>query len=244
MKSLSLKITIALLFAVTIMACDDEQVQPEQNINDNSEETSQLVKLKSDLDNATFNLFGGDFKGNQNNGRRIGVHRFSHLFNSKEEAARVSEDWDTCALITIKENEDGSYTVILDFGEGCEESDGRFLEGIVAFRGSETDSSGVFQIGFENFSESHPGDSVIKDFTISGWYHGEWKLYPTPDFDYAEGFAESFEINYDNGGQEKFAAEGEFLANERGFAVTKHNFEGTNLEGDIFSGVTVDPLIY
>lgn len=243
MKTNYVKYVLALLIAAIFVACDDEQLEPKEELlaTDNTEE---LVKFKTEIDNITFNRFSNGLKNEDLNGRRAGKHRFSHFFKDRKEAQRVAEIWDTCALITIKENEDGTYTVILDFGDGCEEADGRYLKGIVAFTGYETDSSGAFQIGFEDFSERNPDEEIDNDFTLSGWYHGAWTANPSEDFKYAEGFSEVFELNYENGDQEKFAAEGEFFANDFGIAVTKHNFQGTNAEGDIYSGVTVDPLIY
>ena len=244
MKTNYLKYLMAFMIAALFTACDDEQLEPKEELQA-TENTEALVKFKTEIDNLTFNRFSNDLKNNVDlGGKKTGVHRFSHLFNDQHEAQREAEMWDTCALITLKENKDGTYTLILDFGDGCEESDGRFLTGIVAFTGYETDTSGVFQIGFENFAERSPNENNENDFTLSGRYQGEWKANPSEEFKYAEGFSEAFELNYANGDQEKFAAEGAFVANDFGIAVTKHNFQGTNTVGDIYSGVTVDPLIY
>ncbi|MDX1629872.1 MAG: hypothetical protein R3345_14290 [Fulvivirga sp.] len=243
MKTNYLKLLVALWIASIFVACDDEQLEPKEEVQA-TDNTEELVKFKTEIDNITFNRFSNGLKNSDQNGRRTGVHRFSHFFKSRKDAQRVADIWDTCALITIKENEDGTYTLILNFGEGCEESDGRFLTGIVAFTGYETDSSGAFQIGFENFSEIKPGEEKDRPFTLSGWYHGEWTANPSDKFKYAERFSESFELDYENGEQENFAAEGEFFANDLGIVVTKHNFQGTNTKGDVYSGVTVNPLIY
>lgn len=244
MKTNYVKYLKLAFLAIIFVACDDEQLEPKEDMQA-TDNTEELVKFKSEIDNITFNRFSNGLKNNDQGGRKSGVHRFSHLFKDRKEAQRVAEAWDTCALLTIKENEDGTYTVILDFGEGCEEADGRFIQGIVAFTGYETDSAGAFTIGFENFAELKP-DETTDDltFTLSGWYQGEWIANPSDDFKYTEAFSEAFELNYLNGDQENFAAEGQFFANDFGIAVTKHNFQGTNAQGDVFSGVTVDPLIY
>ncbi len=244
MKTNYVKYLMTIMIAVVFMACDDEQLEPKEEVVA-TENTGDLVKFKTEIDNITFNRFSNGLKNSDQGGRRAGVHRFSHLFKDRKEAQRVAEEWDTCALITLKENEDGTYTLILDFGDGCEEADGRFLQGVVAFTGHETDSSGAFTIGFENFAEFQPDENRSDlTFTLSGWYQGEWAANPSDEFNYVEGFSEAFELNYENGDQENFAAEGQFFANDFGIAVTKHNFQGTNTEGDIYSGVTVDPLIY
>src|SRR5687768_8052271 len=148
MKTKFFKSAILMLFIAALYACNDEQVKPEKG---DHAETKQVVTTKTKLDQATFSMFGAGFKTSIGGRKAKGTHRFSGLFRSKAEAARVADDWDTCALVTITENADGTWTVILNFGEGCIDGE-KFIQGIVAFTGSETDSSGVFKIAFDKFA--------------------------------------------------------------------------------------------
>ena len=66
MKTMYLKITVMLILSLGFMACDDEQVSPQQNEERKTDETTQVVAFKSQLDNTTFNLFSGNFKSKSN----------------------------------------------------------------------------------------------------------------------------------------------------------------------------------
>jgi hypothetical protein len=164
MKTKSFRVVAALVMIV-LYACTEEQVKLETTKN--TTETERIVLLKTDLDRTTFNLFGSAFKSKAGGREQAGIHRFGGLFRSKAEAARRAEGWDTCALLTITENNDGTYTVILNFGEGCEDN-GKFITGVVAFTGSETDSSGVFTIAFDKFSERNVDEIVENPATVNG----------------------------------------------------------------------------
>ena len=241
MKIKSFKI-VAFLFVISVFsACMEEQVNPEDKKS--STETERVVLLKTKLDNAAFNLFGSKFKTSVGGRKQTGVHRFSGLFRNKAEAARVTGDWDTCALVTITENTDGTYTVILNFGEGCED-DGKFITGIVAFTGSETDTSGVFKIAFDKFSERAIGEVVENRSTVNGFYEGSWSISLNNGLEYEEAFKTAFEVNYQDGAKETFAGEGDLAGDLDGFVVSKYNFAGSNLNHDVYAAFVVNPLVY
>src|SRR6186997_1581680 len=88
----------ALLLSILVSSCTEEMLNP-KNPTDDSEktETERVVLLKTKLDNAAFNLVGTKFKAQVGGRAQTGVHRFSGLFKSKEEAGRIAEGWDTCA---------------------------------------------------------------------------------------------------------------------------------------------------
>src|SRR6187401_3599970 len=152
-KMKSFKTMSVLFLSILMWSCTEEMLNPKDPKNETEKtDTERVVLLKTKLDNAAFSLLGTKFKAQTGGRSNAGVHRLSGLFKSKEEAGRIAEGWDTCALVTITENTDGTYTVILNFGEGCEDN-GKFISGVVAFTGSETDTSGVFKIAFDNFSE-------------------------------------------------------------------------------------------
>jgi len=242
MKPNFLKISFALVLLTALYACNDEQLKPtgDQEVVD---QTKQLAVSKNGLDKMAFGLFGNDFRANAGDRTSRGKHRFSGMFKSKEDAARTADIWESCALVTITENPDGTFTVILNFGEGCEDN-GKFIQGVVAFTGSETDTSGYFQIAFSNFAERDLNAEEEDLFTVNGVYQGGWVLNPDPEFDYAQGFEGAFEIDHESGAQLILAGEGELAGNENGIVVTKHNVHGSDSDGNTFGSAVVDPLVF
>jgi hypothetical protein len=241
MKMKSFKSITALSVAILMWSCTEEMFKPKEAKN--TTETERVVLLKTKLDNAAFNLLGTKFKTNIDGRSESGAHRFSGLFRSKAEAARVAEGWDTCALITITENTDGTYTVILNFGDGCEDN-GKFITGIVAFTGSETDTSGVFEIAFDKFSERGIHEVIDDPSTVNGYYEGNWNISLQNGIEYEESFNTAFEVNYLSGGKETFAGEGQLEGNLDGFVVNKYNFAGANINGDKYAAAVMNPLIF
>jgi hypothetical protein len=239
-----LKIMSALAASVLLWSCTEEMLNP-KTANDNTEktETERVVLLKTKLDNAAFNLIGTKLKTQVGGRSQTGVHRLGGLFKSKEEAGRIAEGWDTCALVTITENTDGTYTVILNFGDGCEDN-GKFISGVVAFTGSETDTSGVFKIAFDKFSEREVNEVVEDPSTVNGFYEGSWNITINNGISYEERFTTAFEVNYQSGGKETIAGDGELKGDLDGFVVTKYNFLGSNLKGDKYAAAVANPLVF
>ena len=237
--------TISVLsLSILSWSCTEEMLNPKEPKNETEQtETERVVLLKTKLDNATFNLLGTKFKTQVGGRSQTGVHRFSGLFKSKEEASRIAEGWDTCALVTITENIDGTYTVILNFGDGCEDN-GKFISGIVAFTGSETDTSGTFKIAFDNFSERGVNEVVEDPSTVDGYFEGSWNISLNNGISYEERFTTAFEVNYESGAKESLAGEGELNGNLDGFVVTKYNFIGSNLKGDKYAALVAEPLVF
>lgn len=242
MKTNFLKISFAFVLFASLYACSDEQLKPsgDKKVID---QTKQLAINKNVLDKMAFGLFGADFRANAGGRTSQGKHRFSGLFKSKDEAARAADIWDSCALVTITENPNGTLTVVLNFGDGCEEN-GKFIRGVVAFTGAETDTSGYFQIAFSNFAERDIHAEEEDPFTVSGVYQGGWVINPNPEFDYAEGFEAAFEVTYESGAQLNLAGKGELAGNENGIVVTKHNVHGSDSEGNTFASAVVSPLVF
>jgi len=220
MKAKHLHIILIGLVTFIMLCCDDEQPEAKSD-NFIIEEAGQLIQLKTELDKVVFGL--------------------SALFKNELINGRKAAQLETCANVTTTQTENGAFTVVLDFGNGCTESGGDFLQGVVAFQG--TNFIDTLAIGFENFAYRNTNE-VAKGFTISGIYRCRWSTYPSDQFDYSEQFIQSFQFNYSEGTSEKLSAEGSFLANKAGFAVTNRDFQGTNNTGRLYQGLTVDPLIY
>ena len=240
MKIKSFRIVAALIMA-GLYACTEEQVKPEDT--NSSTKTERVALLKTELDRTAFNLFGSKLKTIGSGREQTGIHRFGGLFRSKADAARRAESWDTCALVTITENPDGTYTVILNFGEGCQDN-GKFITGVVAFTGSETDTSVVFKIAFDKFSERDIDEVVENPATINGFYKGNWGISLSNGLEYEEAFQTAFEVNYKDGAKETIAGEGELIGDIDGFVVNKYNFAGSNLNNDVYAVFVVNPLVY
>lgn len=237
--------TMSVLFLITLMwSCTEEMMNPKDPKNETEKtDTERVVVLKTKLDEVAFSLLGTKFKAQPGGRSGGGIHRLSGLFKSKEEAGRIAEDWSTCALVTITENPKGTYTLILNFGDGCED-DGKFISGIVAFTGSETDTSGVFKIAFDNFSEHGVNEVEDDPSTVDGYYEASWNVSLHNGISYEERFTTAFEVNYKSGGKETIAGEGELTGDLSGFVVTKYNFNGSNLKGDKYGALVTEPLVY
>jgi hypothetical protein len=242
MKTNILKIAVALSLPLMV-ACEDEPVQPVADQKADPE-TQQMVVTKNHLDNLTIGLFANRFRTNIGGREARGPHRLSGLFRSRSEAERVADLWDTCALVAITENPSGTYTVILDFGDGCTDADGKTRRGKVGFRGIETDSSGVFEIAFESFAEFDASTPEADSLTLNGYFKGEWSATSGGEFQYHEAFQAAVELLHDKGFKEGFIAEGDLKGNTQKIVVSKHNFHIANSDGESFSGLVVEPLLY
>ena len=238
------KSVLVLSLTILFWSCTEDMLDPKkQNSDTQQTETERVVVLKTKLDNAAFNLLGRKLKTQVGGRSQTGVHRFSGLFKSKEEATRIAEGWDTCALVTITENTDGTYTVILNFGDGCEDN-GKFISGVVAFTGIETDTSGEFKIAFDNFSERGVNEVVEDPSAVDGFFQGSWNVSLNNGITYEEQFTTAFEVNYESGAKETLAGEGELKGDLDGFVVSKYNFVGSNLKGDKYAAVVAEPLVF
>jgi len=114
-KHIISKLAISLTILFLLASCEDESVidQPEDKVSGiDMELLASFLKLKSDM---TISNGGQQTQVSQANGRM-------------ESAARTTEDgepsdpWETCAEVTETE-EDGVYTLIMDYGDGCYEGD-------------------------------------------------------------------------------------------------------------------------
>lgn len=243
MKTQLLKITSLMAIATVFFACEKDAVKPEVTENQNVTEAQSIVKFKTEIDNTTLTLLDGQMKG-LNNGKQGGVkHRFSGLFNGKQKAARMAEDWESCASVTVKENADNTWTLTFDYGDGCIE-DGRFAKGIVTFTGYETDSSGAVDVKFENYLEAESSDEAEASELLNGYYKVTYAISLSNDYDFTETFDLAITANYTDGRKEMINAIGEEVGNVDGVTITKSEFDGVTLEGEVFSGLTIEPLFY
>lgn len=240
MKTQSIKITTLLALAFLFYSCEKEELAPAENQSEHTAETKSLVELRTQIDNATFKLFGDELNGSSNG--KVGVnHRFSGLFNSAKNG-RITEELDSCAHITLT-GSGAMWTLVVDYGDGCV-SDSLFRTGKVTLTGYDHDSTGMIDITFENFYEIPSTVAVEVPQTMSGNYKATYNAYASGEYNYIETFEGAITVDHKDGKQETLNAVGELFANATGIKVTKYNFNGSNGEGDTFSGETVDPLFY
>lgn len=231
-----------LFLSAFLFSCEEEPVEIDQPNDENGNEIAEIVKLQSELSEITdLGAIAGSFED-------LGFSKISSFGRTKS-AQRIKagknarfQDDDLCALVTIKENGDGSVSVILDFGEeGCIQDD-VLAGGIVTFTGSETDSSGVLRIEFDNYFERPTGDSDDEPFSLNGFVQGSFTWTPNDEFKYTEAYELNLEVE-ENGEKATLKADGITMGNDEKYVVTENNFEGTSSEG-VFSGVVVEPLVF
>lgn len=232
------------LLSVFLFSCEEEPVNADQTNQENGDEIAEIVKLQSELSQI------GDLGSIAQNFEDLGFTNISSFGRTKSaqrlksgKNARFQED-DLCALVTIKENADGSVSVILDFGEeGCEQ-DGVLTGGIVTFTGSESDSSGVLKVEFDNFFERPLDDSDDDEsFTLNGFLEGAFTWTPNNEFMYTESYRLDLTVADDDGNTASLKADGISMGNEDKYVVKENNFEGSSADG-VFSGVVVEPLVF
>ncbi|MEM7107491.1 MAG: hypothetical protein AAF519_04635 [Bacteroidota bacterium] len=225
--------------AFTLFACESEEsFQPNQNAI--VEQTTQQVLLQEGLNSLTgIGFVYGNFED-------LGFNKLSSLGRSKGKIAngRSAND-DTCTLLTVKENADGSYSLILDFGEeGCVD-DETLIKGSVTFTGYETDTTGTLKVEFTNFSEEPADGSADNEpFVINGSYEGSFAWNPEAGFIYAESYQLDVQLNYEDGTVENVVANGHALANDETYIVRIHNVDGTNSSGDQYLSEVIETLVY
>lgn len=237
LKNVLSMITLA---AIAFFSCESEEsVQPNQN-DEIVDQTAQQILLQEGLSSLTG--IGGVY----GNFEDFGFNKLSNLGRTKSKSVKGrANDDDTCALVTIKENPDGSYSVILDFGEeGCVDDD-TLIKGVVTFTGYETDSTGTLKVEFKNFSEVPTDKSEDHEsYTVNGSYEGHFAWHPEDDYDYLEAYALDIRLDYTNGTVENVIANGEALANEQQYIVRTHRVNGSNNFGDQFLSEVVETLVY
>ena len=105
-----------ILFAVTLSRCaENEDLNDIGQLSDEVRtflamrlnRASQFESVAASLINRSFNTVSGNYSGNG----RI-----------ESDSALISEPWggEPCAVFTETENEDGSLTIIRDYGDGCQ----------------------------------------------------------------------------------------------------------------------------
>ena len=159
-------------------------------------------------------------------------------------------DWETCANITETMNEDGSMTTVIDYGEGCDEY-GAIISGTITIIESFEDSTGSFSYGmvFDNYAETYEQDTTDNDddyepesFTLNGSFN-EQGTYDESNDTYSETHAFDFTITYADGSSETIAGNGESRETEDRFEVISENFNGSDSEGNTFSGEVIETLV-
>ncbi len=233
-------LSIMALMAITFFSCESEEtVKPDENNNQIVDQTAQQVLFQEGINSLTsMDDLYGSFE-------QFGFSNLSNLGRKGKSASGRTKDDDTCALVTIKENTDGSYSLTLDFGnEGCVD-DGNLVKGVVTFTGYETDSSGTITVEFEDFSEEPvDGSEDEEPFVINGSYEGRFEWNPDAVHSYLVAYSLDIKLDYEDGKIEEIDATGQALGNDEEYVVTEHTVEGTNNFGDRFYSEVLESLVY
>ena len=189
LKNLVLGIGI-LLAAV---ACQEDPVEPIPEPNGEID-LSSLLSMKANLSGIKSNASGGassQFAGGRLSGMRSAAARLQDD-NGDGDTTNIWEPWETCAEITETENEDGSFTVVYDYGDGCYEGDeywkifmyGKFTD---TYSWTERDASDNSYSGtssgstvYENFGSKFDDEEYAYEYELDGTseysseYEDEW----------------------------------------------------------------------
>lgn len=116
--------------------------------------------------------------------------------------------WESCATITETTNEDGTYTMIYDYGDGCEEGYGDysyFMHGKFTmtysynFTQTETSYSDeyFYDVTYENYGGSYAYDGYSSEWNMDGesTYEGS-SAYNWETMEYSGEYAHSSDMDY------------------------------------------------
>jgi hypothetical protein len=123
--------------------------------------------MNRSMTDAANNSFGNLFSAF---GKPNGRIKTDSTSTSPGDSAIFAEPWKSCAMITETDNEDGSHTTIIDYGEGCEEGGygyTYFMHGKIMYTwlSQVTQSGSVFRDKYFYSSEYD---------NYGGNYNGQW----------------------------------------------------------------------
>lgn len=163
-------------------------------------------------------------------------------------------EWETCATVTEFTNEDGSFTTIRDYGDGCEEGWGEFTWWMfgkitetyryaLSQNGSVFTDDYFFQVIYDNFGGRYYLDD--KDWKINGGSHYEGSSsYDTANSKFSGSFTYSDETTYSYGDENhSYQASGETDYNEEQWVMNSGSYrygDGNNY----YHSTVLKPLVY
>ncbi len=162
--------------------------------------------------------------------------------------------WESCAEVTELDNEDGSHTIIYDYGEGCEEGWGDFkflmfgkfsqtYRYVFAQNGSVFTDDYYFQIDFDNYGGRYPFDSSEWQLNGSSWYEGT-SSYDTAKQKFSGQFNYDSETEYSYGDLSyAYEASGETAYNEKQYEMKSGGYRYGD-GADFYQSEVLKALVY
>lgn len=242
----------------TLVSCDDEAGTPGGDLEAKTKGASVKSALKMLSQNQAMermgfgaasmlnNQFGMSAGRTQSGARKLTTARTAGDSTTVDDHTDCG--WTTCADETYIENEDGSVTWILDYGEeGCEDYD-YFMKGKIVETYTYDDNSYSGTIEYFNFGDEY--------FTQNGTstFSGTWEDFTSEDsteWSYSGSYEHSEDMTYTYIDEEADVEEtyaiissGKQSYDETGFTVIEEDYTYTAENGDTFSGSVSTPLFY
>ncbi len=241
-----MKSAMAIVFVALIaFACDKNTVEPTVDLTQNQQSIAQVMDMNSRIQTVR----GFSFSSSPIGGRAFlemtnqGSNDFNFARSSSDSTDHSGDDphegcgeYETCAEITETMNPDGSYTLVIDYGdEGCEE-DGELIKGKITINSGEKGNAYWFEEIFEDYSF----DGIVLNGTSSSEY--QWS---EDSLEANTGTMTEDMMVYIEEDDEEFTYKSNFEFEEdlEFFKITKGDFEGSSSNGDTFKSTVVTPLV-
>lgn len=162
--------------------------------------------------------------------------------------------WQSCAEITEFDNEDGSHTVIHDYGEGCEEGWGEYTwlmfgkytetyRYLFAQTGSVFTDDYYYHVDYDNYGGRYSLDSLEWRMDGSSTYEGS-STYDTTSQKFSGFFNYNSETTYSYGNWlYSYEASGETTYNEKQYEMKSGEYRYSD-GSDYYHSEVLKPLVY
>ncbi|MCR9253009.1 MAG: hypothetical protein NXI20_21535 [bacterium] len=261
---------------MAVMACEEDPIAPDPTTENpttasskSSSKISGIIALKANISGFMAN---GSIGGS--NSSASGRAEARKAMNTQARGDGDYEDdweWETCADVTETENADGSYTIVYDYGEGCQEVDcdyeitvfGKLTDTFFwtedetsedSWSGSSNGST-VFENFGERFAEEEDGEVYNWEYIIDG--NSEYtntfsETFTEDDFAFTsdETYKENLTITeVEDGEQYSFSMTSdveetyEYGNGEDKLTVTKGDYDFSGEDGESYSARVISPLV-
>ncbi|MDN5199916.1 hypothetical protein QQ008_01045 [Fulvivirgaceae bacterium BMA10] len=230
---------VAALFALVLTSCE-ENADLKPNTTDNINEG--VVRQFTDLNGGLQRMRTRGLNSGQAffNGRATARNKFANA--RTENDSTVCDGgfhWETCAQVTETENQDGSVTVVTDYGEeGCEEF-GILIKGKITETFKSENNKETVKTVYENYS--------FEDITINGTssatYSWSWDEQDSLSYSFASTWEEDLTIKDEDGETYTIKSSMSDSGDENGWTL-EGSSTYTSSNGDVFESEIKVPLFY
>lgn len=235
-----------------IISCSDEAENAEL-----SAAAKQYLSMRMGASNAMSQNMSGpinqSFEGLYNNAGAINGRIAGDSSAVPPDTTIISEPWQSCAIVTEIDNENGSHTTILDYGDGCEEGwDGYkyFMHGkltntyqnIFSQVGSVFKNSYYYSSQYDNYGGNYDGQwSWVMNG--GGNYNGE-SVYDTTNNKFSGSYSYHDETTYQyDSVVYAYSSAGYAYYNENKYVVESSEYKYSTGENYYFKAKVLSPLV-